>query len=76
MPIFKSNGEEESYDSSVEEEFATQSESREGWELVREPDPLPVGRQVMIPDFLLRKNGLEVYLEVVGFWTPEYLEDK
>ncbi len=68
---------EESYDSSVEEEFATQFKTHvKDWELVREPNPLPVGRHVMIPDFLLKKDGLEVYLEVVGFWTPRYLEDK
>ncbi|MFH0897507.1 MAG: DUF790 family protein [Candidatus Bathyarchaeota archaeon] len=68
---------EESYDSSVEEDFATQFKIySKGWELIREPGPLPVGRYVMIPDFLLRKNKLEVYLEIVGFWTPEYLEDK
>ena len=31
----------------------------------------------MIPDFTLRKpsaqGNREVYLEIVGFWTPEYL---
>jgi len=30
----------------------------------------------MIPDFLLEKAGIKVYVEVVGFWTPEYLEHK
>jgi uncharacterized protein len=31
----------------------------------------------MIPDFMLRnQNGREVYLEIVGFWTPEYLSRK
>ncbi len=31
----------------------------------------------MIPDFTLRnQTGLEVYLEIVGFWTPEYLKKK
>jgi len=33
--------------------------------------------QVMIPDFTLRdRSGREVYLEIVGFWTPEYLSRK
>ncbi|MFH0748426.1 MAG: DUF790 family protein [Candidatus Bathyarchaeota archaeon] len=68
---------EESFDSTVEENFATQFKIlASDWELIREPGPLPVGRYVMIPDFLLRRDGLEVYLEIVGFWTPEYLEDK
>jgi uncharacterized protein len=31
---------------------------------------------VLIPDFLFEKDGMKVYLEVVGFWTPQYLERK
>jgi len=31
---------------------------------------------VVIPDFGFYKNGLTLYLEVVGFWTPEYLRKK
>lgn len=65
------------FDSMVEEDFAAQFKLLGmDWELVREPGPLSVGRSVMIPDFLFKKNGLEVYLEIVGFWTPGYLEDK
>ena len=30
----------------------------------------------MIPDFGLQKDVMKVYLEVVGFWTPQYLEEK
>ena len=30
----------------------------------------------MIPDFGFQKGSLQVYLEVVGFWTPQYLKDK
>ena len=69
--------EAEIFDSSVEEDFATQFKIVvKDWKLVREPGFLPVGRHVMIPDFLLKKGGMEVYMEVVGFWTPEYLENK
>ncbi|MCK4885615.1 DUF790 family protein, partial [Candidatus Bathyarchaeota archaeon] len=42
----------------------------------REPEPIPVGRWVMIPDFTLQKGKMRVYLEVAGFWTPQYLENK
>jgi len=72
-----SNGEERSFDSSVEEDFAVSFDSlKTGWKLVREPGPLPVGHHVMLPDFLIQRGGLRVYLEIVGFWTNDYLVDK
>jgi predicted nuclease of restriction endonuclease-like RecB superfamily len=27
----------------------------------------------MTPDFSFEKDGMQAYLEVVGFWTEEYL---
>jgi hypothetical protein len=67
----------EAYDSRVEGDFASRFKALEtGWELTREPEPLPVGTHVMIPDFGFQKGSLQVYLEVVGFWTPQYLKDK
>lgn len=67
----------EEYDSMVEESFARRFNAlRTGWKLTREPDALPVGRYVMIPDFLFEKAGMRVYMEVAGFWTPEYLRHK
>jgi predicted nuclease of restriction endonuclease-like RecB superfamily len=65
------------FDSSVEEKFARSFASYgTGWKLKREPEPLLVGRHVLIPDFSFEKYGKKVYLEVVGFWTPGYLERK
>ncbi|MGH9854439.1 MAG: DUF790 family protein, partial [Blastocatellia bacterium] len=48
------------------------------WSLARADAVIPVEHnQVMIPDFTLRdRSGREVYLEIVGFWTPEYLSRK
>jgi predicted nuclease of restriction endonuclease-like RecB superfamily len=70
-------GIEEAYDSLVEEDFAKRFNAlRSGWHLTREPGPLSVGRHVMLPDFLFEKKGLRVYMEVAGFWTPEYLRHK
>lgn len=67
----------EEYDSLVEESFAGRFNGlRTGWTLTREPEPLPVGRYVMIPDFIFEKAGMKVYMEVAGFWTPEYLRHK
>lgn len=65
------------YDSLVEQNFAQRFEALDtGWELTREPEPLPVGRHVMIPDFSFKKGEIRVYMEVVGFWTPGYLRHK
>ena len=62
------------------------------WELAREPEPLAAGARAMIPDFAFdyRPGGgraanashppdapaLRVFFEVMGFWTPEYVEKK
>lgn len=47
-----------------------------GWRLVREPAPLLAGSRVFIPDFALERGTRRVFVEVVGFWTPAYLERK
>ena len=65
------------YDSTVEQKFATSFNSyNTGWVLKREPEPLIAGKHVLIPDFGLERGGTKVYLEIVGFWTQEYLERK
>jgi hypothetical protein len=65
------------FDSSVEEKFARSFTAlRTGWSVIREPEALVAGGRIFIPDFLLKKNRAEVYLEIVGFWTQEYLERK
>ena len=66
------------YDSGVEEKFATKFEqSANGWKLIREPDPLIVSNgKALIPDFMFEKYGRRIYLEIVGFWTKEYLNKK
>jgi predicted nuclease of restriction endonuclease-like RecB superfamily len=68
---------EEEYDSSLEERFARNFEAMNtGWILRREPEPLKAGSHVMIPDFSFEKAGYKVYLEIMGFWTEEYLNRK
>jgi hypothetical protein len=63
-----------SYDSIVEEDFAARFQAlKSGWNLRREPEPVMAGKQVIIPDFSLEREGIKVYMEVVGFWTMEYL---
>lgn len=68
----------EEFDSSVEEGFARKfGPERDGWRLERESEVLHDGQTVFVPDFALRhEDGTEVLLEIVGFWTPEYLAAK
>lgn len=47
-----------------------------GWRLVREPGPLIAAGRAMIPDFAFERFGRRVYLEIVGFWTRDYLRKK
>jgi len=68
----------EHFDSDIERTLAQKWErSNTDWELVREDDIFDLGAQVMIPDFAIEHpDGRRAILEIVGFWTPEYLESK
>ena len=67
----------EHFDSEVEEKFYNDFNSLNiGWEIRREPVIVKARNYVIIPDFGFYKNGMECYMEVVGFWTPEYLKKK
>ncbi|PSN92966.1 hypothetical protein B9Q09_00860 [Candidatus Marsarchaeota G2 archaeon ECH_B_SAG-C16] len=66
-----------SFDSEVERRFYYAFRSlNSGWEILRESEPLVAGDEVFIPDFTLTREGIKVYVEIVGFWTKEYLERK
>jgi predicted nuclease of restriction endonuclease-like RecB superfamily len=69
---------QDTFDSDVERTFAGKWErSTTEWNLVREDDVLDLGGEVMIPDFALEHpDGRRAILEIVGFWTPEYLAEK
>jgi hypothetical protein len=70
---------EVSYDSGVEADFATRFESLGlDWDLLREPDALAAGEHVVVPDFAFdwTHGDFRVYFEIMGFWTPEYVEKK
>ena len=69
----------ELFDSSLEENFAAKwgNDQREGWRMVREGEVLFQNQKVFVPDFLfIHDSGRRVLMEVVGFWTPEYLAAK
>ena len=75
--VTSQEGEKIAFDSSVEKRFFRDFQSLDsGWKLRREPTLLTVGRHVFIPDFSFEKRGIKVYLEIVGFWTEKYLENK
>ena len=66
------------FDSQLEEKFAAKfGPKRDGWTLEREGDFLSAGQKVFVPDFVFRhEDGTVAYFEIVGYWTPEYLEAK
>lgn len=71
------------YDSRLEADFAAEFESKFGgergkWILTREDEALLLGDTVMIPDFSVthKKDGRRALIEIVGYWTPEYLNRK
>jgi len=70
---------EVSFDSGVEADFAARFSALDlEWELIREPEPLATGTRVMVPDFAFEyaHSDFRVYFEIMGFWTPEYVEKK
>ncbi len=68
------------YDSRLEARFA--SEFRRvapAWDVIREPEPIPAGGTLIFPDFALQHRSNPVrrwLLEIVGFWTPDYVARK
>jgi len=65
------------YDSSVEEHFYKRFRTLGSkWIIRREPEPILVGNHIFIPDFSFEYMNHKVYLEIMGFWTPEYLKRK
>ena len=68
------------FDSKLEATFARDLMREAGDRLIvlREADPVQVGNRVVCPDFTLvdRDRPIRVGVEIVGYWTPEYLSRK
>ncbi len=76
-PVFGTRKTIEAYDSTIEENFANRFTAlKSGWKLKREPEPVIAGKYVLIPDFSFEREDSKLYMEVVGFWTTEYLMRK
>ena len=78
-PIFPS-AEPRRFDSQVEERFARDfGRAVPGWAIVREPEPIRAGGHLVFPDFAVHPRhepGARWFVEIVGFWTAEYLAAK
>lgn len=47
------------------------------WMLERNSAVIDLGESAFVPDFVIRHaDGTEFYLEVLGFWTPRYLQER
>ncbi len=69
----------EAFDSKVEECFAKSfAKLAPDWDIIREPNAVAVGESLAFPDFALRHRlkATVWHLEIIGYWTPEYLEHK
>jgi predicted nuclease of restriction endonuclease-like RecB superfamily len=68
------------HDSKLEAAFARDfGRAALDWELVREPRPVQAGEALLFPDFELvhrHDRTRRCLLEIIGFWTPEYLAEK
>jgi predicted nuclease of restriction endonuclease-like RecB superfamily len=68
------------FDSKLEERFARDmKKAAPDWDVLREPAAVRAGRHVIFPDFLLQHRldpQRHCPVEIVGFWTPAYLERK
>jgi len=68
------------YDSKLEQKFSRSFiKIAPDWEIIREPKPLTIGNSFIFPDFALNHKlnpNRQWLLEIIGFWTAEYLEQK
>lgn len=66
------------FDSKIEEALARKfGSSRDGWRLEREAAILTAGEALVVPDFVFtHEDGTRAALEIVGYWTPEYVATK
>ncbi len=78
-PLFPSEN-VKPFDSRIEERFARDmARLAPDWQVLREPEAVPARGTLLFPDFLLchRLDPTRRFLvEIVGFWTPEYLSRK
>jgi predicted nuclease of restriction endonuclease-like RecB superfamily len=47
-----------------------------GTTITPQPPPLAAGESILCPDLILERDGHHTYVELIGFWTIEFLESK
>jgi uncharacterized protein len=63
--------------SQVEKLMKSWSKLNSIWQLQSSRDVIDLGEAAFIPDFIVNHaSGRKVYLELLGFWTPRYLEQR
>ena len=67
-----------SYKPAIEEKLmANWAKSASGWELAPGKEVIDLGACAFIPDFIIsHADGRVCYLELLGFWTPRYLDER
>lgn len=68
---------EKRFDSSIEERFYNDFKKViRDWQIIREPEPFVIEKRFYFPDFVLIRGDTRVYVEIMGFWTKEYISSK
>jgi predicted nuclease of restriction endonuclease-like RecB superfamily len=62
----------------IEKLISSWARAGSAWALEPSSEVIDLGDSVFIPDFVLRhaETGARVFLEVLGFWTPEHLRER
>jgi uncharacterized protein len=62
----------------IEKLAADWSRGAGAWSLERSGEVIDLGDSAFIPDFVLldKTTGARVYLELLGFWTPDHLRER
>src|SRR3989338_6436720 len=78
-PIFP-NVPPKEFDSRIEEMFSKKFlKTAPNWDLIHCPAPVEAEGTLIFPDFLIQSKDNPAdqwWLEIIGFWTPEYLTKK
>jgi predicted nuclease of restriction endonuclease-like RecB superfamily len=76
-PVARTHALPRDTDSAVERRFAREVRRRAaGWVVERETAAVPAGTRMFFPDFTLTRGSARVLVEIVGYYTPEYLRAK
>jgi hypothetical protein len=77
VPVHRAHALPSDADSALERKLVRDVKRlKRGWEIKRETTAVRVGSSVFFPDFKLVRGERQVLVEVVGYYTPQYLENK